>query len=31
MCLDGEFERLEGVVGGLDIVVDGGAGVVICI
>ena len=31
MCLDGEVERLEGVFGGFDMVVDGGAGVVICV
>ena len=31
MCLDGELERLEGVVVGFDMIVDGGAGVVNCI
>ena len=31
MCLDGELERLEGVDGVFDMVVDSGAGAVICI
>ena len=31
MCLDGELERLEGVVVGFDMIVDGGAGAVNCI